>query len=188
MLKKEKISDMAGPAKIIKKTSARRAVKNVKKETKKEDIKQVLKPQNLIKDENKEQIKEKDKYIYGTGGRKEATVQLRLFPDGQGKFLVNDKDYMKYFPYFEFQKIVTMPLEQLGLKNKFDIIVKVKGGGTRGQAEAIRYALSHSLVKFNTNFRKSLKKLKFLTRDSRIKERKKPGLKKARRAPQWQKR
>lgn len=128
------------------------------------------------------------KYIYSTGGRKEANVQLKLFLDGKGKFLVNNKEYEKYFPYFEFQKIVTDPLEQLGLKGKFDIKVRVTGGGVRGQAEAIRYALSHALVKFNSEFRKTLKKIKFLSRDSRVKERKKFGLKKARRAPQWQKR
>lgn len=134
------------------------------------------------------QKKEIKKYIYATGGRKEAKVQLKLYLNGKGTFSVNDKDYLKYFPYFEFQKIIFAPLEILGLNNKFDILVRVRGGGIRGQAEAIRYALAHALVKFNPDFRKSFKKIKFLTRDSRIKERKKFGLKKARRAPQWQKR
>ena len=143
---------------------------------------------NELKSKNSESKMAKGEYIYAKGGKKEANVQLKLFPNGKGSFLINDKDYLKYFPYFESQKIVTAPLEQLGLINKFDIIAKVRGGGTKGQAEGIRYALSHALVKFNSDFRKSLKKTKYLTRDSRVKERKKPGLKKARRAPQWQKR
>lgn len=131
---------------------------------------------------------EKKEYIYQAGGRKEANSQIKLFPQGKGSFLVNDKDYLIYFPHFELQKIIVSPLEQLGLRSQFDIIVTVRGGGKRGQAESIRYALSHALLKFNPEYRKSLKKLDYLTRDSRIKERKKFGLKKARRAPQWQKR
>lgn len=135
-----------------------------------------------------EQKKEEKKYIYATGGRKTAKIQLKLFPNGKGTFVINEKNYHEYFPYFEFQKIALAPLEQLGLKDKFDISAKARGGGIKGQAGAFKYALAHALVKFNPDFRKNFKKLKFLTRDSRIKERKKFGLKKARRAPQWQKR
>jgi len=147
-----------------------------------------MSPKKKIKETLPPEQKKKEKYIYSTGGRKEARTQLKLFPNGKGNFLINNKDYLKYFPYFEFQKIVTTPLEQLGLRDKFNISMKIKGGGIRGQAESIRYALARALVKFNPDFRKSLKKLKFLIRDSRVKERKKFGLKKARRAPQWQKR
>ncbi|TSC96312.1 MAG: small subunit ribosomal protein S9 [Parcubacteria group bacterium Athens1014_10] len=141
-----------------------------------------------IKEEVKTKEEIKREYIYSTGGRKESSAQVRLFANGKGNFLVNEKDYKKYFPYFESQKIINSPLEQLGLKEKFDVSVKVRGGGIRSQSESIRHALSRALVKLNPEYRKSLKQLKFLTRDPRVKERKKYGLKKARRAPQWQKR
>ena len=102
--------------------------------------------------------------------------------------MVNGKLYTKYFPYFEFQEIVASPLDQVGQRDKLDVSVKVSGGGTRGQAEAARHGIAHALILLNENFRRALRKVGYMTRDTRKKERKKPGLKRARRAPQWQKR
>ncbi len=142
---------------------------------------------NLTTEEN-EKPEEKKKYFYGKGGRKESIALVRIFPNGKGEFLINKKDYKIYFPYFEFQDVILSPLKLVGLEDKVDISVKVKGGGKRAQAEAIRHGIARGLLKFNSNFRSPLKKAGFLTRDSRVKERKKPGLKRARRAPQWSKR
>lgn len=128
------------------------------------------------------------RYIYTKGGRKEARALVKLFYHGQGEILINGKDYKKYFPYFEFQDIIQTPLKLIKQEGKYDLSVKVKGGGKRGQAEAIRCGIARALAISNPTFRKPLKKAGFLTRDSRIKERKKPGLKRARRAPQWKKR
>lgn len=132
--------------------------------------------------------KKKKRYIYTRGGRKEATALVKLFPTGHGEILINGKDYKEYFPHFELQQIVEAPLKLIKQKDKLDLFIKIKGGGKRGQAEAIRHGISRALVAFNPIFRRPLKKVGFLTRDARVKERKKPGLKRARRAPQWQKR
>lgn len=126
--------------------------------------------------------------ILATGKRKTAIAQVKLFMPGSGKILINNKNLEQYFPYFEWQKIVKSPLEITGQAEKCDLIIKLNGGGLRSQAEAARLGISRALVQFNINFRKILKLSGLLTRDARIKERKKPGLKRARRAPQWQKR
>lgn len=128
------------------------------------------------------------KYHRAIGGRKEAGAQVHIFPNGKGDITVNGKPYTKYFPYFEFQQIVASPLEQVGQRDKLDVTVKVSGGGTRGQAEAARHGIALALTDLNENFRRALRKVGYMTRDPRMKERKKPGLKGARRAPQWQKR
>ncbi len=128
------------------------------------------------------------KYHRAIGGRKTANAQVHLFPNGEGSIVVNGKPYTQYFPYFEFQSIVRSPLEQVGQMEKLDVSVKVAGGGTRGQAEAVRQGIALALTQLNENFRRALRKVGYMTRDARKKERKKPGLKKARRAPQWQKR
>ena len=101
---------------------------------------------------------------------------------------MNGKPYTQYFPYFEFQEIVSATLEQVGQRDKLDVTVKVAGGGTRGQAEAVRHGIALALTDLNENFKRALRKVGYMTRDPRMKERKKPGLKGARRAPQWQKR
>ncbi len=136
--------------------------------------------------ENKK-IKETKEYISATGKRKTAIAQIKFLPEGEGRIIVNKKDFKEYFPFFVWQKIVTDPLTLTDFKN-FDIEVKVKGGGVNAQAESIRLGISRALVKYNPELRPILKSAGFLTRDPRIKERKKPGLKRARRAPQWQKR
>ncbi|MBU1037302.1 30S ribosomal protein S9 [Patescibacteria group bacterium] len=128
-------------------------------------------------------------YLYAVGKRKSSVSRVRLYTKKtEGKFIVNQKDYRQSFPYFEHQQIIIAPLKLLGLEGKYDISIKVSGGGTRGQAESIRHGLSRILLKIDSNFRKTLKGAGFLTRDPREKERKKPGLKRARRAPQWAKR
>lgn len=139
-------------------------------------------------------ISKKRKYHEAIGRRKSASARVRLFTSGplqsamEGNIVINDKPYKDYFPTLELQRIVDAPLVRLKSLNRFKATVKVKGGGIRGQADAIRHGLSRALVLFDFNFRKKLKKAGYLTRDSRVKERKKFGLKKARRAPQWTKR
>ncbi len=128
------------------------------------------------------------KYYEAVGRRKTATARARLFVTGAKTFLVNDKPYEVYFPVLGFQQTARASLESMKCLDKFRIIVKAKGGGVSAQAEAVRHALARVLVKFNPEFGKHLRKLGFLTRDARMRERKKPGLKRARRAPQWSKR
>jgi len=132
----------------------------------------------------------KHDYIYAVGKRKSAVARIRLHDakKSDGKIIINNKDLNKYFPTFELQQIVTCPLALLGLNNKFNITIKVLGGGIRGQADSIRHGIARALLKLDINNRKSLRAAGLLTRDSRKKERKKPGLKRARRAPQWAKR
>jgi small subunit ribosomal protein S9 len=129
-----------------------------------------------------------EKFWQGVGRRKTAVAVVKIFKEKEGSFLVNEKPIEKYFPLFELQKTAKAPLELLKLENKFRILALVNGGGLVAQAEAIRLGLARALVSFKEEFRKKLKKAGFLKRDPRVKERKKPGLKRARRAPQWQKR
>ncbi len=133
-------------------------------------------------------IFENRKYIYAIGRRKRAIAQVRYYEKGTGKIIVNNQDFTKYFPYFVWQKNITDPLTKTGKIDKSDISVLVKGGGKNGQSESIRHGLSRILVKIEQETKPILRKSGFLTRDPREKERKKPGLKKARRAPQWKKR
>ncbi len=114
-------------------------------------------------------------------------ARVRLF-DKKGKITVNEKDFDKYFPAFEMQQIVTSPLRKLKATDDFSFTIRVKGGGVHSQAEAIKLGISRALVEFDPELRKKLKKGGFLTRDARMRERKKFGLKRARRAPQWKKR
>lgn len=121
------------------------------------------------------------------GRRKSASARVRI-DKGTGKILVNGKDFKEYFPYFVWQEKITAPLKALSKDKDLDVSVKVNGGGKNGQATAVQHGLSRALVVWNEEFRKTLKTLDLLTRDPRVKERKKFGLKKARRAPQWSKR
>lgn len=130
----------------------------------------------------------KKKYFYGVGRRKTAVAQVRLYEKGKGELLINQKKYNEYFPLKKLQDIVASPLKQVGLAEKFDVSVIVKGGGIYSQAESIRHGITRALLKINEEFKPSLRAEGYLTRDSRKKERKKPGLKRARRAPQWSKR
>ncbi len=124
---------------------------------------------------------------YGTGRRKKSVARVRLVP-GEGKFLINDRSLDDYFGLATLKVIVKQPLVLTDTTAKFDVICKVTGGGFTGQAGAIRHGISRALLKLDEELRPVLKKAGFLTRDPRMKERKKYGLKKARRAPQFSKR
>ncbi|MEW6407196.1 MAG: 30S ribosomal protein S9 [Patescibacteria group bacterium] len=127
------------------------------------------------------------KFVSALGRRKEATARAKL-STGSGKIIINNKELKEYFPIFEHQQIVESPLAVVGQRDKCDLQIKIEGGGKGGQAEAARLAISRCLKIRNIMFRVPLKKAGFLTRDAREKERKKYGLKGARRAPQWAKR
>jgi len=130
-------------------------------------------------------------YIRAIGRRKTAVAEVRIFPKAEEKgFFVNKKEPNKYFPEFELQKIIFAPLKKtnLDLLKKGRIEALVRGGGKRGQAEALMLGIARALVKLYPETKKILKAQGYLTRDPRMKERKKFGLKKARRAPQWSKR
>ena len=126
-------------------------------------------------------------YFYGTGRRKSSVARVRVF-NGTGKITVNDRDIDDYFGLETLKLIVRQPLVLTGNVDKFDIVVRVSGGGVSGQAGAIRHGISRALLQFEESLRPALKKAGFLTRDPRMKERKKYGLKAARRAPQFSKR
>jgi len=124
----------------------------------------------------------------GTGRRKKAIARVRLLPEGSGNITINNKSLDEYFGLDTLKYIVNQPLELTNNSAKYDVIVNVKGGGFTGQAGAIRHGISRALVLADADTKADLKKAGFLTRDPRAKERKKYGLKKARRAPQFSKR
>ncbi len=137
------------------------------------------------------------KYYEAVGRRKSSTARVRVFTkkstdtqpsEEKALVTVNGKSYEEYFPEQRLQIIVEAPLRKLKSLNRFKAIVKIKGGGIHGQADALKFGLSRALVLFDPNFAKKLRKAGYLTRDAREKERRKYGLKKARKAPQWAKR
>ena len=129
----------------------------------------------------------KKTYFYGTGRRKQSVARVRLVP-GTGVITINDRDIDDYFGLETLKMVVRQPMVSTETLGKFDVIVKVIGGGFTGQAGAIRHGLSRALLQVDENYKPILKKAGFLTRDPRMKERKKYGLKAARRAPQFSKR
>ena len=126
-------------------------------------------------------------YFYGTGRRKHSVARVRVY-NGTGKMTINGRDINDYFGLETLKLLVNSPLVLTENEGKFDVVVNVVGGGCAGQAGAIRHGLSRDLLQFNPELRPALKKAGFLTRDPRMKERKKYGLKAARRAPQFSKR
>ena len=126
--------------------------------------------------------------FWGTGRRKKAIARVRLIPGGNGTIVINDRTFEDYFPQGTLQYIVKQPLVEIGVETKYDVMVNVIGGGYTGQAGAIRLGVARALLEAEENSRPVLKSAGFLTRDPRAKERKKYGLKKARRAPQFSKR
>ena len=126
-------------------------------------------------------------YFYGTGRRKSSVARVRVY-NGTGKITINDRDIDDYFGLETLKLIVRQPLALTGTADKFDIVCRVAGGGVTGQAGAIRHGISRALLQFDAELRPTLKKAGLLTRDPRMKERKKYGLKGARRAPQFSKR
>ena len=127
-------------------------------------------------------------YFYGTGRRKSSVARVRVYPNGTGAITINGRDIDDYFGLDTLKLIVRQPMELTETIGAFDIVCTVAGGGVTGQAGAIRHGLSRALLQYNEELRPTLKKAGLLTRDPRMKERKKDGLKKARRAPQFSKR
>lgn len=126
-------------------------------------------------------------YFYGTGRRKSSVARVRLY-NGSGKITINDRDIDDYFGLETLKLVVRQPLVLTANADRFDIAIRVAGGGVSGQAGAIRHGVSRALLQYDAELRPALKKAGFLTRDPRMKERKKYGLKAARRAPQFSKR
>lgn len=125
--------------------------------------------------------------FYGTGRRKNAVARVFINP-GEGKVSINNKGVLEYFGRRVLEMIIRQPLELTGTTGKFDVMVKAHGGGVSGQAGAVRLGIARALIQADPNLRPILKKAGFLTRDPRMKERRKYGLKKARKAPQYSKR
>jgi small subunit ribosomal protein S9 len=131
-----------------------------------------------------------DRYFYAVGRRKTSIAKVKLYPAKgvENSFLINEKEFEKYFPIERLREEAKAPLALAGEGNKFNITVKVIGGGVSSQADAVKLGIARALIIFDETLKKSLKDKKYLTRNPREVERKKPGLKKARRAPQWAKR
>ncbi|MBI2024330.1 30S ribosomal protein S9 [Candidatus Giovannonibacteria bacterium] len=128
------------------------------------------------------------KYVEAVGRRKTSVARVRIYPGTPFAFAVNHKPHEEYFPTFELRSIVEAPVSKTNYPKKFSVSVRVNGGGIHSQAEAVRHGISRVLEKIDPVLRKTLKPLGFLKRDPRAKERRKFGLKKARKAPQWAKR
>jgi small subunit ribosomal protein S9 len=126
--------------------------------------------------------------FWGTGRRKKAVARVRLIPGGSGSIVINKRDIDDYLDLDTLKLIVRQPLELTNTTGAYDVLVNVRGGGFTGQAGAIRHGIARALVKASEEYKPALKKAGFLTRDPRMKERKKYGLKKARKAPQFSKR
>jgi small subunit ribosomal protein S9 len=129
-----------------------------------------------------------DQYFEGIGRRKEATARVRLHPGGTGKVLVNDKDGADYFPRLGDLDKVVAPMRVALAEGSYNVTVHVNGGGITGQTSAVQLGVARALVKMNPELKSPLRKAGYLTRDARIKERKKPGLRRARKAPTYTKR
>ena len=129
--------------------------------------------------------KSKKPYHYGTGRRKSSVARIHLFPNGTGSITINGRDIEDYFGLETLKMVVRQPLNTTGVLDKVDVVATVTGGGVTGQAGALRHGIARALLEMDPEFRASLKAAGFLTRDPRMKERKKYGLKAARRAPQF---
>ena len=132
--------------------------------------------------------KSKKPYLYGTGRRKSSVARVHVYPNGTGSITINGRDIEEYFGLDTLKMIVRQPLVATATEGKVDIVATVKGGGVSGQAGALRHGVARALLLADGDYRAILKKAGFLTRDPRMKERKKYGLKAARRAPQFSKR
>jgi len=157
-----------------------------------EEIKEEIKTEAIDEQKEEERIlkeaKAKKRFFESIGRRKTSSARVRLFTQGKKGVEVNGKLLGEYFAFNLHQQVVLSPLEKLKCEEKFGFTVIVRGGGKSSQAQAIRHGIARALVLLNPYFKKRLKKFGYLTRDPRMVERKKPGLNKARRAPQWSKR
>jgi small subunit ribosomal protein S9 len=169
-------------------------IKKTKKTTsvKKEVVKKISEKKKIVNDslvkEKKVKIDISGKYIKSIGRRKTSVAQVRMYEKGQGKIIVNDSPAIDYFKKEENLNIILQPLKLVSKIKDFDFSIIVKGGGTLGQLDAVRHGIARALVKYDPEFKTILKTSGYITRDPRQKERKKPGLKKARKSPQWSKR
>jgi small subunit ribosomal protein S9 len=136
----------------------------------------------------KEAVATSGRYIETIGKRKTAAARIRLFKNGKGSITVNGMPMKDYFRTPLMQMVITEPFKGVSMEGIFDVTAKVNGGGKQGQAEAVRHGIARALLELDQALRPVLKAQRWLTRDARAKERKKPGLKRARRAPQWSKR
>lgn len=195
--KKKEEKEVSGKAEVkavkAKKEIKAKAVKAVKKvPIKKEPVATEEAKATTLALEKDQQTAAKNakggSFIPSVGRRKRAIARVRLIKNGKGAISVNGKSMEEYFTTYDLRTQVVAPLKAVGQDTAVDVSVKVLGGGIRGQAEAIRHGIARSLIVLNPTFRKTLKKLGYLSRDPRQKERKKFGLKGARRAPQWSKR
>lgn len=132
-------------------------------------------------------MQRKGRYFYANGKRKTSVACVRLYENGKGDIIVNNKLADEYF-FGVLLGVIKAPLKLANAQKLFDITVKVEGGGVSSQADAVRHGISKALLEYDPELRQAMKKAGFLTRDARVKERKKPGLRRARRAPQWAKR
>lgn len=169
-------------------------IKKTKKATpvKKEIVKKTSEKKKIVKDpivkEKKVKVDLSGKYIKAIGRRKTSVAQIRMYEKGEGEIIVNDQPAVDYFKKEENLNIVLQPLKLVSKAKDFNFSIIVKGGGTLGQLDAVRHGIARALVKYDPEFKTILKTSGYITRDPRQKERKKPGLKKARKAPQWSKR
>jgi small subunit ribosomal protein S9 len=181
----------AAPEKTAKAVPTEKAV--VKEKSKATEKVVPVKVEKVEKTEKSEKMENKisEKYFYAVGRRKTSVAQVRLFENDkatEADMIINGKMLKDYFPTINHQNTFLAPLKAVGLMGKVRMTILVRGGGVNGQVEASRLGISRSLVKMDETFKKTLKELGFMTRDARKVERKKPGLKGARRAPQWAKR
>lgn len=191
---KEETKKISPKTAVKKPAQAKEKKKKAGKKTAKPEISVSGKTEKTPKqaeEQAKEEIKIDAKiprYYEAVGRRKRAVARVRLFTRGGKEFVVNEKEYTKYFSTAELAGVADGALRKMKVADKFGVSVRVSGGGVNGQAEAVRLGIARALVKFNQDFRKRLKRAGYLRRDPREVERKKFGLKKARRAPQWAKR
>ena len=156
-----------------------------KKVTKKETVAEEKK---VVKKTTKKIPANKNVEFAGTGRRKNSIARVRIMPNGKGKFTINNQNIDEYFNLGVYKLVANQAFEVTGTMGKYDVVVNVHGGGLSGQAGAIRHGIARALVKADESLKAEIKKAGFLTRDARVKERKKYGLKKARKAPQFRKR
>ncbi len=177
---KVKASPKKDTKKVIKKPAA------LKKQVKKSTV--VKKKEEPKKKPTPKKTDTKEKFYQAVGRRKTSTSTVRLYQKKGGGIIINDKKLEDYFTTLELQKKIKDPLTALGFLDKFLVSARVRGGGLKSQADAVRHGVGRAIVVFDEKLRKQVKAAGHLTRDPRMRERKKPGLKRARRAPQWRKR
>lgn len=191
MAVKKATTEKATKKPAAKKATPKKAEKVAKAPVEKVEKIEKVEKAPVAKAASKKVVKHEGTYFYAVGRRKTSVAQVRLYEDEKATdatLFVNNKKLKDYFPTVSLQNNMLAPLKAVGMYGKFSMTVIVRGGGVTGQIEAIRLGISRALVKYNAELKKSLKDLGYMTRDAREVERKKAGLKKARKSPQWAKR